>query len=834
MTIREIFIAVGMEVDKKSEAKVNKGIESFKKGAVKALGAIATVATLIKIKDIAEEFNNINDKIKDATRNLGDQKQIQQQILDAAQRSKTAYGDMADSVSKLVQNKEVFSSVEDASRFAELMAKNFAATGKEGAQVKSLMDSITLSISRGEFSSRTLMQLLRESPSTLNMLADAAGVTSQEFQEMASSGKVSAADLKALFESSASSIEARFGELDYSFSDAMSHLRNEWGMFIDKSLNGSGAMQNMALTVRDTFSEILTALKDSEVVQSLAQIIEKIVRAVTKLFKALTPIVGFLLKILIPIADVIGDIIEGTASFVTWVTDGFRTMSDSARDLEKSTKDLKKSISEGNKEYAAAKQNIDATASVAKKYVDKLKELEAQGLNTAESQDKYAAAVRMINSLIPDLNLQIDAQTGLIEGGTEALYNQVDAWRALAVQQAMQKKQAEFLEKYGDTMVKAETSRMNVDDWNLQLETEAQPAYDELLASEETRIRDIWDQRNALWDSMSADARREYGADFFDAQTWEMVGLEQLETLNAKAKVDGLTGSIINEQKSIDKADDLLKEFAEEHETLQNVMNNLQGDIEEVTGSINLQGEAWEKLKQRASGAANKIINNFKPLTKQDIGAGDATKAMRQSVDDTAKWNNDLEALFRQGYDPQIVADLRNRGMEYAQVVADLANGTDVDRDDFAEAWRAATDIGADMEYSGETSGVAYVDGVLLAVEARMEELRAMGTAVATAITEGMQSAGFDWGANAATLSGAPQPKTNWGALAQSMNGAVTASPSTTSTVTNETNTKNVYFSQSNSISQTFNGDMAGNVSGAASGAGGIIAGEGSRAVAGA
>jgi len=84
ITIREICISIGMELDAKAEKKVESSIQSFKKGAVKALGAVATVATLIKLKDLSEEFNGINDKIRDATRGLGEQKDIQKQIMDAA------------------------------------------------------------------------------------------------------------------------------------------------------------------------------------------------------------------------------------------------------------------------------------------------------------------------------------------------------------------------------------------------------------------------------------------------------------------------------------------------------------------------------------------------------------------------------------------------------------------------------------------------------------------------------------------------------------------------------------------------------------------------------
>ena len=64
--------------------------------------------------------------------------------------------------------------------------------------------------------------LFRESPGTVRMLADSLGVTTDRLQEMASKGQVSAATLRAAFESNAAAIEARFGEVDMGISEPSS------------------------------------------------------------------------------------------------------------------------------------------------------------------------------------------------------------------------------------------------------------------------------------------------------------------------------------------------------------------------------------------------------------------------------------------------------------------------------------------------------------------------------------------------------------------------------------------------------------------------------------
>ena len=77
MTIRDIAIAFGYEIDKNSESKVEQGIQNLKSTATKLLGAIGVGFSLIEINELMEEFDSYNNKIRNATKGLGDQEAIQ-------------------------------------------------------------------------------------------------------------------------------------------------------------------------------------------------------------------------------------------------------------------------------------------------------------------------------------------------------------------------------------------------------------------------------------------------------------------------------------------------------------------------------------------------------------------------------------------------------------------------------------------------------------------------------------------------------------------------------------------------------------------------------------
>ena len=83
------------------------------------IGALGLGFSLVQLKQISEEFNGINDQIRDATRGMGEQSEIQQRILKAANDSRTSYGETAKFVGNLVQeNKELFGTVEEAAGYA--------------------------------------------------------------------------------------------------------------------------------------------------------------------------------------------------------------------------------------------------------------------------------------------------------------------------------------------------------------------------------------------------------------------------------------------------------------------------------------------------------------------------------------------------------------------------------------------------------------------------------------------------------------------------------------------------------------------------------------------
>lgn len=243
--------------------------------ARKLAGALGLGFSLVQLKQISEEFNGINDQIRDATRGMGEQSEIQQRILKAANDSRTSYGETAKFVGNLVQeNKELFGTVEEAAGYAELTSKLFKAAGKSNEQVASLQEAINNSFGRGKLDGETISQLLENAPEYVKLLEKELGATKDQFEDMATNGQISLAALKNAVVNNADTINASFNELDLNLSDALLNIRNQWGLWVDKVNSQYGATKKLSYFLMNFFSKLLGWLDKG--VQMLNRLADKV------------------------------------------------------------------------------------------------------------------------------------------------------------------------------------------------------------------------------------------------------------------------------------------------------------------------------------------------------------------------------------------------------------------------------------------------------------------------------------------------------------------------------------------------------------------------------
>ena len=261
MTISEFINKVGFKVKEQDVDKVNNTISGIKDTATRLLGAIGVGLSLASVNELVEEFTRVNNQIRNATSALGEQREIQEQIMAAAEATRTSYSDTANVVSMLIKgNSQLFGNVEEAVKFNNAATMLFKSAGKTNEDIASLMEAINKSFQKGYVDSETISQLLERAPEAVALLNKRLGTTSDQLEEMASSGAMSVNDLKMAFLDSATEIEAEFGNVQYSITDALTVIRSKWGLWLAQTNETLGITDGIGRFMVSAFNKVISVL----------------------------------------------------------------------------------------------------------------------------------------------------------------------------------------------------------------------------------------------------------------------------------------------------------------------------------------------------------------------------------------------------------------------------------------------------------------------------------------------------------------------------------------------------------------------------------------------
>lgn len=141
--------------------------------------------------------------------------------------------------------------------------------------------------------------------------------------------------------------------------------------------------------------------------------------------------------------------------FTALFTDNFRiadAVEEQTAELRAAVEGIQDEIARSNEAFAEQQDSILASAEVAEQYAGVIDRLSGKDLNAGEMA-QLQAAVEGLNTLYPDLNLQIDEQGRLIGIAKDEIYKYIEASAQMAMVEAYQNKIRENTQKIVDLQV---------------------------------------------------------------------------------------------------------------------------------------------------------------------------------------------------------------------------------------------------------------------------------------------------------------------------------------------------------------------------------------------
>lgn len=435
---------------------------------------------------------------------------------------------------------------------------------------------------------------------------------------------------------------------------------------------------------------------------------------------------------------------------------GAEDASASVEEMTAASRNLETVISESEAAYTATRDEIEGNAALARQYADRLQELESQQSMTAAEMEEYRATAEKLSTVLPDMNVEIDEQTGLLKDGADALRTQIDNWYELAVAQALQDKYKEQIQAQAEAEAElngnlAKRQRLESDiavakDKQREAAVAARAKeleYQNLSAKyedeESNRIAGIKTMTDAEFEALHAGyiaAQADY-----DRLSQEADGYEQ-EAAELEAELSATNKAISENQAAIEENAAQVEEAKNAYDYYADSVSN----ASQITSASAKAAQDWQEAAEalktaydEAYAAARTSIDGQIGLFQEmdevvAVSAASLIESLDSQIAYMDEYARNMQLASERGVDAAILQQLNDGSAESAKILAGLASATD---DQIAEINQKWTQVGQGKdEFAG---AMAEYSGVVEDEKDVMVDLAAqVGIDMSDALTQGL------------------------------------------------------------------------------------------------
>lgn len=325
------------------------------------------------------------------------------------------------------------------------------------------------------------------------------------------------------------------------------------------------------------------------------------------------------------------------------------TLKGRADRASKTTEDLVKRSKDAAAAYEEEKKKINETATPVDELIDKMEKLQAKEELSAEEKLEMAAAYDELTRAVPDLNLQLDKQTGKLADSTGAIIENTDALKD-NLRTAKERYEAERKQQQTDAAYENFKAQRDVMQGLADEAEKLQAEYDEINSKNtgsSTDVGRLIDIKNALDLNAQSYAAAEEAASKAESEYNSLIET----TYGLKTATDSQTGSV---QQQIPVWQTL---SAEQQTTAQNVAQAYYDMRDAVSQSIQQQISWLDEYKKA-----------------EDLQASDLVQNLKDQKDAVEEWEQNLQILADRGINQgflQYLADMGPKGAAYVKAFVD-------------------------------------------------------------------------------------------------------------------------------------------------------------------
>ena len=348
----------------------------------------------------------------------------------------------------------------------------------------------------------------------------------------------------------------------------------------------------------------------------------KIAAAASAILTAAIPGVNVIMGVTAAVAAI-------TAGIVALATAAANDAVPSVKELTEAARGMREAMDEAKATYDDTVTSTMAAAGVADTYIGKLEEMEAAGLNTDEQHRQYHNTLALLCQVVPELADYIDLETDTINGGTEALRANTEAWKQNAMQQAYQDQLTELYSQYSAVLIEAEENSIGL--------TKAQYS----LEAAQQKLSDTYAQMDALWADAQKQADAYYDQYGYYTDATAFLSQEYYDLQNSiydtNNEIWAAEKSIKNYNKAMEEDADAVSDAEAEIALAEEAVKSLTASMNEGTGASEEAAAQASEFQAAISGVQEKINTLVESYNEAYSAAYESISGQYQLWDEAAK-----------------------------------------------------------------------------------------------------------------------------------------------------------------------------------------------------
>ena len=192
---------------------------------ITAFGALQAVRGVVNLTD---EFTNINNQIRAATRNTGEFTEVQAALRDIASETFTPLNTSVNLYREIVALRpELNQTLADEEKFIRGINQAAALSGASSVEISNALRQLSQGLASGVLRAQEYASIVEQLPALAQALADGLGVTRGQLRLLVNDGKVLSSQVFGAILKQSEDLNTRFQELEVPISGELTRLNNQ-------------------------------------------------------------------------------------------------------------------------------------------------------------------------------------------------------------------------------------------------------------------------------------------------------------------------------------------------------------------------------------------------------------------------------------------------------------------------------------------------------------------------------------------------------------------------------------------------------------------------------